>query len=220
MPRKKTTINPISDPPGRSASRKKRIPEPPPKVEPEIKEEVRPLIQPITRPIPQPRPPAQPATVNINIKRMSEQKLLDSKLMRKKSRVASRVIYALVFLVILGAVGFFIYYRFYDNPEKTPVNDFSGDEIIVPDLPESEQEADSPDEEATPVVIQQVKILDTPTGYLNVRSGPGTNFEQIGRVNPGEIYDLVSEDLDAGWYQIRLDNGQNGWVIKQYSTLE
>ena len=142
----------------RSVSRRRKIQEPIKPVEPAAKPEAQPMVEPSPKPMVKPPPTNRPVdrpTININIKRMSEQKLLDSKLMRKKSRVASRIIYTLIFLGILTGAGFFVYYRFYSPAEKIPSNDFSGDEIIVPDLPEPEEDIDAPDEEATPVAEEK-----------------------------------------------------------------
>ncbi len=48
---------------------------------------------------------------------------------------------------------------------------------------------------------------------LNIRSGPGTNYDVIGQVNEGEIYPLV-EDQDP-WVQISYQ-GVDGWLAKEY----
>ena len=60
----------------------------------------------------------------------------------------------------------------------------------------------------------QVEILSTPTGTLNVRSGPGTSFSTVTKVNPGEKYELLEES--SGWYKIKV-SGQSGWVSTQYA---
>lgn len=62
----------------------------------------------------------------------------------------------------------------------------------------------------------KVEILETPTGFLRVRSEPSVNAEEIARVNPGEVFSLVSEQED--WYQIKLGNGELGWISSQYAT--
>lgn len=59
-----------------------------------------------------------------------------------------------------------------------------------------------------------VKVLPTPTGWLNVRSGPGTTYAQVTRVNPGESYPLLEEKGD--WYHIRIGQ-QEGWIARQYA---
>lgn len=94
-------------------------------------------------------------------------------------------------------------------------------------MPEGGQETLPPEEDSstppitTPSVkLQEVEILETPTGYLNVRKGPGTNFEKIAQVKPGESYSLVSEDETAGWYEIKLSDSSTGWVTKQYAKIK
>lgn len=62
-----------------------------------------------------------------------------------------------------------------------------------------------------------IKITDTPTGWLNVRSGPGTSFAPVGKVNPGEAYPLLAEEGE--WYRIQLSQGKEGWVAKQYTVI-
>ncbi len=59
-----------------------------------------------------------------------------------------------------------------------------------------------------------IKIIETPTGWLNVRTGPGTNFEKITRVDVGGEY-LLLED-GKNWYKIKLDDKVEGWVFSEY----
>ena len=61
-----------------------------------------------------------------------------------------------------------------------------------------------------------VVINKTPTGWLRVRDSAGTSGVEIGRVNLGEKYQLVSEE--DGWYQIILSDGDFGWVSGRYSS--
>jgi type IV pilus assembly protein PilM len=69
--------------------------------------------------------------------------------------------------------------------------------------------------------VRTLEISETPTGWLNVRSGPGTVFVSVGRVNPGEVYPLLAEEGE--WYRIKFGNeGQTkeGWVAKQYTIIK
>lgn len=63
-----------------------------------------------------------------------------------------------------------------------------------------------------------VRILTTPTGFLRVRDQAGVAGGEIGRVIPGESYELISEE--AGWVQIKLTNGKEGWVSSQYTQKQ
>ena len=60
---------------------------------------------------------------------------------------------------------------------------------------------------------KKIQILSTPTGTLNVRSGPGQNYPILGKVSPGESYALLGES--NGWYKIKA--GVTGWVSGQYA---
>lgn len=57
-------------------------------------------------------------------------------------------------------------------------------------------------------------ILDTPTGFLNVRDEPSTAGTQIDQVSPGDEYEYTDER--NGWYKIKLTDGQEGWVSGTY----
>jgi|GEM_PF-1486974 len=45
---------------------------------------------------------------------------------------------------------------------------------------------------------------------VNVRLGPGTEFSIIGRVNYGDWLKVI--DDKEGWYQVRLEEGKEGWI--------
>lgn len=69
-----------------------------------------------------------------------------------------------------------------------------------------------------------VEILNTPTGFLRVRTEPGSGGEEIAEVKPGEKYPFLDEDVGTGWYKIQyqgpkpgLPGGITGWVSNQYA---
>lgn len=61
---------------------------------------------------------------------------------------------------------------------------------------------------------QSVQISSTPTGILNVRSGPGTSYPILEKIKPGGKYELLEEKND--WYKINV-SGTEGWISKQYA---
>lgn len=63
-----------------------------------------------------------------------------------------------------------------------------------------------------------ITVLDTPTGFLRVRSGPGTGYSEMGQVKPGESYSLLKSLSD--WYQIsvELPATSSGWISSQYAS--
>lgn len=60
----------------------------------------------------------------------------------------------------------------------------------------------------------KVRVLNTPTGFLRVRSGANTSSEEIARVSPGDTLTLLEEV--PGWKRIKLSSGKEGFVSAQY----
>lgn len=68
------------------------------------------------------------------------------------------------------------------------------------------------------VKVSQILILQTPTGFLRVRSDATTSAPEIGRARPGEKYDLIDEA--NGWYKIKFKEDQEGWISSQYAQKD
>ena len=58
-----------------------------------------------------------------------------------------------------------------------------------------------------------VEILPTSTGFLRVRSEPGTAGREIDQIKPGDKYLFLEEDAAPG-----LPDGRSGWVSNEYAT--
>ncbi len=67
----------------------------------------------------------------------------------------------------------------------------------------------------TEAYVSDVESL-TATTDLNVRSGPGTDYGQIGVIHPNEAFVIGGEQ--DGWYQIYYD-GADGYVSGEYVTV-
>lgn len=52
--------------------------------------------------------------------------------------------------------------------------------------------------------------------YLNVRSGPGLEFDPFSYLVRGQAVPIVGRDFSAIWIQIRLPDGRTGWVSGRY----
>ena len=50
---------------------------------------------------------------------------------------------------------------------------------------------------------------------LNVRNGPSTNFPRITTLTTGTQVPIVGRIGDNSWWEVRLGNGQIGWVIQR-----
>jgi len=58
--------------------------------------------------------------------------------------------------------------------------------------------------------LARVQILDTGLGFLRVRSGPGTNYSEIGKATPGDKYTYLGKSGD--WLKIDF-NGNNNHIF-------
>lgn len=96
-----------------------------------------------------------------------------------------------------------------NTPTPTPV---ATDTPVPTPTPEA-----SPTPEATPTPELVRLVVNNPT--LNVRSGPATNYPQIGEARSGERYDVIGKNAAATWWQIDF-NGRPGWVSGQYVAIE
>lgn len=74
----------------------------------------------------------------------------------------------------------------------------------------------SPSSTPTPR-ISKVLILNTPTGFLRVRSDSSILSSEIGQAKPEETYELISEK--EGWFQIKFRD-KIGWISSSYAVKE
>lgn len=61
-------------------------------------------------------------------------------------------------------------------------------------------------------VSNKVKV----TSGVNVRSGAGTSTSVIGSLNANSVVDVLGNE--GGWYKVRLDNGNTGYVWNTFVT--
>jgi len=68
----------------------------------------------------------------------------------------------------------------------------------------------------TAAAVVNVLILDTPTGFLRVRSGNFINSSEITQVKPGESYELLEEK--DNWFKIKITDTKVGWISSSYAV--
>ena len=68
-----------------------------------------------------------------------------------------------------------------------------------------------------PITQNSLTVLDNELGFLRVRSEPSTSSEELGQVNPGQVFEVVGEQ--DGWYKIEYTSGQFGWISGNYVTI-
>ncbi|MFC1595130.1 pilus assembly protein PilM [Patescibacteria group bacterium] len=129
-----------------------------------------------------------------------------------KSRNFNSSYLALILILIIGAGSIWGTLRYKENQKAAKEAEVQKALEEIPEVPIK------PVATTTPEKIDEVIILDTPTGWLNVRSGPGTSFDKIGKVSPSEIYPLLEEKDD--WYNIQINSETAGWVSGDYSKIK
>lgn len=96
-----------------------------------------------------------------------------------------------------------------DLPEDRPVQRPPSDPApTADDAAETEAAAKDEAEESLPEGAYRA-VVNQPVGLI-VRSGPGTDYEQIGGLEYQQGVKVLSEE--SGWLKITLDNGEEGWV--------
>lgn len=173
---------------------------------------------------------------NINPPRINQPKSLPNTELARKLR--QRKIFLAVAIIILGIVASVFYW--FSQPAKIRQAELAkpgsaqpepvdGLNLEIPIIGEQngslsntttkqevlEQGETQVADNLEPAAVEQIIITKTPTGWLNVRSGPGTNFEILTKVLPGETYPLLKEQ--DNWYNIKVDDQTSGWVINIYS---
>ena len=51
---------------------------------------------------------------------------------------------------------------------------------------------------------------------LNVRKGPGTSYDIIGKVKKGDVLSVLGKSYTGTWLQVRTPDGKKGWVSNLY----
>ncbi len=87
----------------------------------------------------------------------------------------------------------------------------SSDKTSVEKTSAIDEKENKPTEELTKPYVE---ILDTPTGWLRVRTNPSTSASEAARVKPKEKYSLLEEQ--EGWYKIKLQDLE-GWISATYA---
>lgn len=62
--------------------------------------------------------------------------------------------------------------------------------------------------------------VQTAGANLNVRSGPGTGYDIIAKVRPGDTFPARALDDSGSWVQIEWAEGQSGWVSTGYVEFD
>lgn len=67
--------------------------------------------------------------------------------------------------------------------------------------------------EPQPFVVARVPLV-------NVRSGPGVDFDLVGQVEQGQRLQVVARNQDSTWWQVCCVDGQQGWIVDDLVASE
>ncbi len=124
-------------------------------------------------------------------------------------------IYKLKWLALLGLV-IIIIFAFYKGFVSNPWQALITNPTSIPTV--SPTSIPSPIPSPTPVE-KKVTVLETETGWLNVREEPTIKSEVLGKADVDKTYtelDREENDLQEEWIKIRLNNEIEGWVLGKY----
>ncbi len=100
------------------------------------------------------------------------------------------------------------------TPEKDPTNETTPSPATITEQQQTTEEAETEAPVETTADAEPVSYKTTTT--LNIRSGPSTESERIGKFDPDKPVEFI-RDHDDFWAVI-LYNGQEAYVAKQYLT--
>jgi hypothetical protein len=90
-------------------------------------------------------------------------------------------------------------------------------------LPDAENNniSDSPPQNPAPQsgptpIPSGAPIANVTTGVLNVRVGPGIQFERIDQIRLYQRYPILGQSEGGSWYLIDLKDGRTGWVSSRF----
>lgn len=74
----------------------------------------------------------------------------------------------------------------------------------------------TPSPTLTPQVLGSVFSLND----VNMREGPGVTFPAASALRPGTGFIVVASDESGGWFNVRLEDGQEGWISATLVRLQ
>ncbi|MGB1285202.1 MAG: SH3 domain-containing protein [Aggregatilineales bacterium] len=73
----------------------------------------------------------------------------------------------------------------------------------------------------TPTITPTIGGIIESLQRVNVREGPGTNFSAVEALDAGTGIQILGKDDEAGaWYNIRLEDGTEGWIASRLVRVE
>ncbi len=133
-------------------------------------------------------------------------------------RVSLMVLFSIMLIAFFFAIGYIgvYFYNSYnkDDVETTTISNME-ETTKTEQVNTTIENVTVTSDESTTIVLVEEKIyyVKTMGGKLNVRSGPGTNYEKIGQLKNGTA--IITISSENNWMKIRYGN-TIGWVSAEY----
>lgn len=90
-------------------------------------------------------------------------------------------------------------------PSSTPLPTST---LTPSDTPIPPTPSDTPSPTLTPPILGSILSVND----VNMREGPGVGFPAIDALAPGTGFTIIATDTTGAWYNVRLDDGDEGWI--------
>ncbi len=125
-----------------------------------------------------------------------------------KKSTLNAIMQGVIIVLVIAIV--FVIVKIKLRPDEVPVTEVVSEEIseqqsVVEEVSEPEPEI---------VVVERVRIVND---NINVRSGPGTDYERLGSAYTGYDFEFV-EQLEEGWTKIVYDD-RDAYVYSEYVEI-
>lgn len=95
-------------------------------------------------------------------------------------------------------------------------NPFNGEQGLkfhkdIPDQPNTSSPTNEANKESVDALATDAPAI-TPAPFVqaekdvNLRSGPGTDYEVVGSLSPGQSFNIIGRNADSSWWQIAVDD--------------
>lgn len=101
----------------------------------------------------------------------------------------------------------------FDDTQRLPIED---EDIL---LPEPTATLGPPTSTPFPTATLVGTYARVTANVLNVRSGPGFNYDRVGQVQEGDLLEVLGANADYSWLTVNFQSGV-GWVKSEYVTIE
>lgn len=71
-----------------------------------------------------------------------------------------------------------------------------------------------------PTLTPTVSGIISAVQAINVREGPDTSFNTITALNAGEGVQIIGQNTEGTWYNIRMEDGREGWMAERFIRVE